>query len=37
MIDSNIKVKDGYMVKEILYGDLEKIPACDGVIFRIGV
>lgn len=36
-VAANIKVKDGYIVKEVLYGNMKKIPACDGVIFRVGV
>ena len=34
-IAPEIRLADGYAVKEILYGDTEKIPACDGLILRI--
>ena len=34
-IAPKLRLADGYAVKEILYGDTEKIPACDGLILRI--
>ena len=30
-----IKIKDGWKLKEIIYGNLENISACDGIILRI--
>lgn len=31
----SLKLKDGWRIKEIIYGSLDFIPACDGVIMRI--
>lgn len=31
----NIEIRHGYKIKEILYGNLDLISACDGVIIRI--
>ena len=30
-----IEIRHGYKIKEILYGSLDNIPACDGVIMRL--
>lgn len=34
-IKPEVKIRHGWRLKEILYGSLDAIPACDGVIFRI--
>ena len=34
-IAPSFKLKDGWSIKEIIYGDLDMISACDGVILRI--
>ena len=34
-ITPSIRITDGYKVKEILYGDLNRIPSCDGLILRV--
>ena len=34
-IAPTIDIKDGWSIKEIIYGNLDTIPACDGVILRI--
>ena len=31
----DIKIKDGYKVKEVLYGNLNEIPGCNGTIIRL--
>ena len=30
-----IKVNDGYEISEVLYGNINAIPACDGVVVRL--
>ena len=34
-IAPEIRLADGYTIKEVLYGNTEQIPACDGLILRI--
>ena len=34
-ISPNIRISESYMLKDILYGDIKSIPACDGVILRV--
>ena len=34
-IAPEIRLADGYAIKEVLYGNTEQIPACDGLILRI--
>ena len=31
----SVTIKDGWKIKEIIYGDLSSIPACNGVILRL--
>ncbi len=34
-IAPKIKIKDGWSIKEMIYGNLDEIPHCDGVIMRL--
>lgn len=36
-ISPNLKIADGYRIEKILYGSLENIPSCDGVILRMSL
>lgn len=36
-ISPNLKIADGYRIEKILYGSLENVPACDGVILRMSL
>ena len=34
-IMGDFEIRNGYKIKEVLYGEIENIPACDGVILRL--
>lgn len=34
-INIDLKIKDGWEIIEIVYGDVKKIPACDGVFLKL--